>query len=137
MYWTSNRRYKDNIDHAPSFVSKNQVNRESKKCLHVINKLKTEYKKSATKIKNNPAITKLMNMQLSFVNDKSFRDSVLDKINNQKFSASWAISSEYYSMKKSFEDIEDKYIKERLIDIKQMIISLLELLSLEKIRYFQ
>ena len=35
-------------------------------------------------------------------------------------------------MKKSFEDIEDKYIKERLIDIKQMIISLLELIQSRK-----
>ena len=41
--------YKDNIDHAPSFISKSQVNSESKKCLDVINKLKTEYKKSSTK----------------------------------------------------------------------------------------
>ena len=124
--------YKDNIDHAPSFISKSQVNSESKKCLDVINKLKTEYKKSSTKIKNNPAITKLMDMQLSFVDDKSFRENVLNKINNHQFSASWAISSEYHSMKKSFEDIEDKYIKERLIDIKQMIISLLELLQSRK-----
>ena len=124
--------YKDNIDQAPSFVSKNQVSKESKKCLDVINKLKTEYKKSSSKIKNNPAITKLMNMQLSFVDDKSFRENVLKKINNHQFSASWAISSEYYSMKKSFEDIEDKYIKERLIDIKQMIISLLELIQSRK-----
>ena len=124
--------YKDNIDHAPSFVSKNQVKKESKKCLDVINKLKTEYKKSSSKIKNNPAITKLMNMQLSFVDDKSFRENVLNKINNHQFSANWAISSEYYSMKKSFEDIQDKYIKERLIDIKQMIISLLELLQSRK-----
>ena len=63
---------------------------------------------------------------------RNFKESVLNKINNQQFSASWAISSEYYSMKKSFEDIEDKYIKERLIDIKQMIISLLELLQSRK-----
>ena len=124
--------YKDNIDQAPSFVSKNQVSKEAKKCLDVINKLKTEYKKSSSKIKNNPAITKLMNMQLSFVDDKSFRENVLKKINNHQFSASWAISSEYYSMKKSFERIEDKYIKERLIDIKQMIISLLELIQSRK-----
>ena len=44
--------YKDNIDQAPSFVSKNQVSKEAKKCLDVINKLKTEYKKSSSKIKN-------------------------------------------------------------------------------------
>ena len=48
--------YKDNIDHSASFVSKNQVSKESKKCLDVIKKLKTEYKKSSSKIKNNPAI---------------------------------------------------------------------------------
>ena len=71
-------------------------------------------------------------MQLSFIDDKSFRENVLKKINNHQFSASWAISSEYYSMKKSFEDIEDKYIKERLIDIKQMIISLLALIQSSK-----
>ena len=53
-----------------------------------INKLKTEYKKSSAKIKNNPAITKLMNMQLSFVNDKSFRENVLKKINNHQLSSS-------------------------------------------------
>ena len=46
--------YKDNIDQAPSFVSKNQVSKEAKKCLDVINKLKTEYKKSSSKIQNNP-----------------------------------------------------------------------------------
>ena len=74
--------YKDNIDHAPSFVSKNQVSKESKKCLDVIKKLKTEYKKSSSKIKNNPAITKLMNMQLSFVDDRNFKENVLNKINN-------------------------------------------------------
>ena len=44
---------KDNIDHAPSFVNKNQVSKEAKKCLDVINKLKKEYKKSSSKIKNN------------------------------------------------------------------------------------
>tara|TARA_B100000035_G_scaffold278146_1_gene256882 strand:- start:3969 stop:5687 length:1719 start_codon:yes stop_codon:yes gene_type:complete len=124
--------YKDNIDHSPSYITKNQIKKESKRCLDVIDKLKEEYKKSSTKIKNNPAITKLMDMQLSFVDDEGFRESILKKINNELYSANWAISSEFHTIKKSFDDIEDKYIRERLIDIKQMIISLLELLQLGK-----
>ena len=129
--------YRDNIDHNPSFITKNQIKKESKRCLDVIDHLKTEYKKSSTKIKNSPAITKLMDMQLSFLDDKGFKDNILNKIITQGFSASWAISSEYHSIRKSFEDIEDKYIRERLTDIKQMIISLLELLqSGEKINVF-
>jgi phosphotransferase system enzyme I (PtsI) len=36
------------------------------------------------------------------------------------------------NIKKSFDDIKDKYIKERLIDIKQMVISLLDLLQSNK-----
>ena len=78
-----------------------------------------------------------MDMQSSFVDDQGFRDNILNKINNDLYSASWAIASEYHTIKKSFEAIEDKYIRERLIDIKQMIISLLELLqSGEKINVF-
>ena len=129
--------YKDNIDHNPSFITKNQIKKESKRCLDVINQLKKEYKKSSTKIKNSPVITKLMDMQLSFLDDKGFKNNILNKISDQGFSASWAISSEYHTIRKSFEDIEDKYIRERLTDIKQMIISLLELLqSGEKINIF-
>ena len=128
---------KDNIDHNPSFIKKNQIKKESKRCLDVIDQLKTEYKKSSTKIKNSPVITKLMDMQLSFLDDRGFKDNILNKISSQGFSASWAISSEYHTIRKSFEDIEDKYIRERLTDIKQMIISLLELLqSGEKINVF-
>ena len=129
--------YKDNIDHNPSFITKKQIKKESKRCIDVIDQLKTEYKKSTTKIKNSPAITKLMDMQLSLLDDKGFKDNILNKINDQGYSASWAISSEYLTISKSFEDIEDKYIRERLTDIKQMIISLLELLqSGEKINIF-
>ena len=53
------------------------------------------------------------------------------------YTASWSISSEYLAIKKSFDDVKDKYIRERLIDIKQMIMSLIELLqSNEKMNNF-
>ena len=129
--------YKDNIDYTPSFITKTQIKIETKKFLNALDKLKKEYQKSTNKIINNKAIIKLMNMQLSFLEDDTFKNNVLNKISNELYSASWSISSEYNTMKKSFNDIEDKYIKERLIDIKQMIISLLEVLrSGEKLNTF-
>ena len=73
-----------------------------------------------------------MNMQLSFVEDDPFRKVFLNKISANLYTASWSISSNYQNIKKSFTHIEDKYIKERLIDTKQMIISLLELMHSRK-----
>ena len=53
-------------------------------------------------------------------------------IQNNLYTSNWAISIEYKNIKKSFDNIKDKYIKERLIDIKQMVMSLLDLLQSNK-----
>ena len=120
---------KDNIDYAPSFIDKSEAFNEKEKFLNALSRLKKEYKKSSDKIKNNQTITKLMDMQLSFIEDIDFKKNVLNKIKNNLYTASWSISSEYLAIKKSFDDVKDKYIRERLIDIKQMIMSLIELLQ--------
>ena len=128
---------KDNIDYAPSFIDKSEAFNEKEKFLNALSRLKKEYKKSSDKIKNNQTITKLMDMQLSFIEDIDFKKNVLNKIKNNLYTASWSISSEYLDIKKSFDDVKDKYIRERLIDIKQMIMSLIELLqSNEKMNNF-
>ena len=128
---------KDNIDYAPSFIDKSEAFNEKEKFLNALSRLKKEYKKSSDKIKNNQTITKLMDMQLSFIEDIDFKKNVLNKIKNNLYTASWSISSEYLVIKKSFDDVKDKYIRERLIDIKQMIMSLIELLqSNEKMNNF-
>ena len=128
---------KDNIDYAPSFIDKSEAFNEKEKFLNALSRLKKEYKKSSDKIKNNQTITKLMDMQLSFIEDIDFKKNVLNKIKNNLYTASWSISSEYLAIKKSFDDVKDKYIRERLIDIKQMIMSLIELLqSNEKMNNF-
>ena len=128
---------KDNIDYAPSFIDKSEAFYEKEKFLNALSRLKKEYKKSSDKIKNNQTITKLMDMQLSFIEDIDFKKNVLNKIKNNLYTASWSISSEYLAIKKSFDDVKDKYIRERLIDIKQMIMSLIELLqSNEKMNNF-
>ena len=127
---------KDNIDYAPSFIDKSEAFNEKEKFLNALSRLKKEYKKSSDKIKNNQTITKLMDMQLSFIEDIDLK-KCFKKIKNNLYTASWSISSEYLAIKKSFDDVKDKYIRERLIDIKQMIMSLIELLqSNEKMNNF-
>lgn len=120
---------KDNINYSPSYIRKSQVKEEIKKFENALSRLRKEYQKSINKIKNNQAIIKLMDMQLTFVNDNSFKNNILKKIKNECCTVNWSISSEYLEIKKLFASVEDKYIKERLADIKQMIISLLDLLQ--------
>lgn len=120
---------KDNINYSPSYIRKSQVKDEIKKFENALSRLRKEYQKSINKIKNNQAIIKLMDMQLTFVNDNSFKNNILKKIKNECCTVNWSISSEYLEIKKLFASVEDKYIKERLADIKQMIISLLDLLQ--------
>ena len=63
---------KDNIDYAPSFIDKSEALNEKEKFLNALSRLK-KYKKSSDKIKNNQTITKLMDMQLSFIEDIDFK----------------------------------------------------------------
>ena len=123
---------KDDIDYAPSFIKKSQVKTEVEKFIKSLASIKKEYNKSREKIKDNLAVSKLMETQLFFIEDKDFQSHVIDKIKMNFYTANWAIATEYKIIKKSFDDIEDKYIKERLIDIKQMVMSLLDLLQPNK-----
>ena len=123
---------KNNIDYAPSFIKKSQVDKEIERFKKSLSKIKVEYKKSINKVIDNAAITKLIETQLYFIEDKSFQKNIINKIKNDLHTVNWSIATEYQKIEKSFEGIQDKYIKERLIDIKQMVMSLLSLLRENK-----
>ena len=123
---------KDDINYAPSFIKKSQVKIETKRFLRSLASIKEEYKKSREKIKDNIPMAKLMETQLFFIEDQDFQMHIIEMIENNLYTANWAIAIEYKSIKKSFDDIKDKYIKERLIDINQMVMSLLDLLQSNK-----
>ena len=123
---------KDDINYAPSYIKKSQVKSETKRFLKSLVSIKEEYKKSRDKIKNNLPMVKLMETQLFFIEDQDFQTHIIDMIENDLYTANWAIAIEFKNIKKSFDDIKDKYIKERLIDIKQIVLSLLDLLQLNK-----
>ena len=123
---------KDDINYAPSFIKKSQVKTETNRFLRSLASIKEEYKKSREKIKDNLPMAKLIETQLFFIEDQDFQMHIIEMIENNLYTANWAIANEYKSIKKSFDDIKDKYIKERLIDIKQMVMSLLDLLQSNK-----
>ena len=123
---------KNNIDYAPSYIKKSQIPREIEKFKKSLTNIRKGYEKSRDKVKSNATITKLMETQLHFIEDKSFQASITKKIKNNLYTVNWSIATEYQKIEKSFEGIEDKYIKERLIDIKQMVISLLDFLRENK-----
>ena len=123
---------KDDINYAPSYIKKSQAKSETKRFLKSLVSIKEEYKKSRDKIKNNLPMAKLMETQLFFIEDQGFQTHIIDMIENDLYTANWAIAIEFKNIKKSFDDIKDKYIKERLIDIKQIVLSLLDLLQSNK-----
>jgi len=117
---------KDNIDVTPSFIKKSQVDREINKFKNALDDIKNQYKKAKDKVKGNETIIRLMETQLAFIEDKSFKKNVVNKIKKELYTAVWSISSEYRIIKDSFNQIEDKYIKERLVDIQQIVLSILD-----------
>ena len=70
---------KDNINYSPSYIRKSQVKDEIKKFEKALSRLRQEYQKSINKIKNNQTIVKLMDMQLTLINDNSFKNNILKK----------------------------------------------------------
>ena len=123
---------KDNIDYSPTFIKKSQIDKEINKFTSAINAIKADYIKSKDKVRGNHAIIKLIETQLAFIEDGDFKKNIVNRIKKELHTAVWSISSEYQIIKDSFNDIEDKYIKERIIDIKQMIISILDFIRLNK-----
>jgi phosphotransferase system enzyme I (PtsI) len=123
---------KNNIDYAPSYIKESQIPKEIEKFKKSLINIREGYEKSRAKVKDNATITKLIDTQLHFIQDKSFQKSITKKIKNNFYTANWSIATEYQKIENEFKRIEDKYIKERLIDIKQMIISLLNFLRDDK-----
>ena len=121
--------HKDKINYSPSYIKNTNIKKEVSNFKSALDNVLREYNNARDKVKDNRAVYKLMDTQIVFINDESFFKSIVSKITDQLYTAHWAVSSEYISIKESFESIEDKYIKERLIDIKQMIMSILDSLN--------
>ena len=89
-------------------------------------------------IKNNisPSIKKnvglFLDTHILLVKDEAFLSNIKNKILKKCFSAQWAVYSEYLNIEKSFNNIKDSYIKQRIDDINHIVNIILEDLNSKK-----
>ena len=116
------------------YIKKNQVRDELKKLDDAIKSTISNFKKIKDKI--NPSIKNniglLFDTHIMLVNDTGFIGNIKNRIKNNLNSPEWAIYSEYLSIKESFDDIDDTYIKQRIDDVNHVVSMILKSFKIKK-----
>ena len=110
-------------DYQKKLIKKNEVHKEVKKfnksveiTLKEINTIKNKLSPS---LKNNVGI--FLDTHIHLINDKSFLTNIQKKIEEKFYSTDWAIDDEFQSIKSSFSEMKDSYIKQRIDDINHVV----------------
>ena len=110
-------------DYQKKLIKKNEVHKEIKKfnksveiTLKEINTIKNKLSPS---LKNNVGI--FLDTHIHLINDKSFLSNIQKKIEEKFYSTDWAIDDEFQSIKSSFSEMKDSYIKQRIDDINHVV----------------
>ena len=110
-------------DYQKKFINKNEVKRETEKfnksvkvTLKEIYSIKDRLKPS---LRNNVGI--FLDTHIHLINDKSFLNNITKNIEEKYYCADWAINDEFQSIKSSFAEMKDTYIKQRIEDIKHIV----------------
>ena len=110
-------------DYQKKLINKKEVLKETKKfnksveiTLKEINAIKDKLKPS---LKNNVGI--FLDTHIHLINDRSFLNSIRKNIEKKFYCAEWAIHDEFQSIKSSFAEMRDVYIKQRIEDIKHVV----------------
>jgi len=74
-------------------------------------------------------VSQLLETQIQLTKDKIFLNSIIKNIKNKGFTAEWSIYNEFQNLEKSFDKIDDLYIKQRIDDIKHVVHTILDNLS--------
>lgn len=116
------------------YIKKEHVAREIKKLINsvdlTINEIETIKEKIEPSIKNNIGL--FLDTHIMLVKDESFINNIKDRISKKLNSSEWAIHNEYLSIKQSFNDIEDTYIKQRIDDVNHVVKMIIKNLKLKK-----
>lgn len=116
------------------YIKKEHVAREIKKLINsvdlTINEIETIKEKIEPSIKNNIGL--FLDTHIMLVKDESFINNIKDRISEKLNSSEWAIHNEYLSIKQSFNDIEDTYIKQRIDDVNHVVKMIIKNLKLKK-----
>ena len=110
-------------DYQKKFINKKEVKRETEKfnksvgvTLKEIYSIKDKLKPS---LRNNVGI--FLDTHIHLINDKSFLNNITKNIEEKYYCADWAINDEFQSIKSSFAEMKDTYIKQRIEDIKHIV----------------
>lgn len=116
------------------YIKKNQIRDELVKLDDAIKSTISNLKKIKDKInpsvKNNIGL--LFDTHIMLVNDTGFIGNIKNRIKNNLNSPDWAIYSEYLSIKESFDDIDDTYIKQRIDDVSHVVNMILKNFKIKK-----
>ena len=116
------------------YIKKNQIRDELVKLDDAIKSTISNLKKIKDKInpsvKNNIGL--LFDTHIMLVNDTGFIGNIKNRIKNNLNSPDWAIYSEYLSIKESFDDIDDTYIKQRIDDVSHVVNMILKSFKIKK-----
>ena len=127
------------IEHGRTSIEENYI--ENKAINKEIKRIGSAIKKTVldlTKIKNNISssikknIGLLLDTHILLIKDKIFIDNIKKRIKNNLNSSEWALYSEYLEIKKSFDNIEDTYIKQRIEDVNHVVNMILTNLDVKK-----
>ena len=115
------------------YIKKEQTSNQIKKLDVAIRQTVTELKKIKDKI--NPSIKKnvglFLDTHIMLVSDKSFIGNIKNRIRKNLNTAEWGIYNEYLSIKESFDDIDDAYIKQRIDDVNHVVTMIYKHLKLK------
>ncbi|MEC7864352.1 MAG: phosphoenolpyruvate--protein phosphotransferase [Pseudomonadota bacterium] len=116
------------------YIKKNQIHDELIKLDGAIESTISNLKKIKDKInpsvKNNIGL--LFDTHIMLVNDTGFIGNIKNRIKKNLNSPDWAIYSEYLSIKESFDDIDDTYIKQRIDDVSHVVNMILKSFKIKK-----
>ena len=105
------------------YIKKQQTSTEIVKLDSAIQKTVSDLKNIKEKI--NPSIKNNIGLFLEthivLVSDKVFINNIKSRIRKNLNTSEWAIYNEYLSIKESFNEIDDAYIKERIDDVNHVV----------------
>tara|TARA_B100001996_G_scaffold135499_1_gene103166 strand:+ start:3704 stop:5455 length:1752 start_codon:yes stop_codon:yes gene_type:complete len=127
------------LEHGQNIVEKQKI--EKKDINKELNRLEKALKTTLVdlkKIKRNisPSIKKniglFLDTHILLIKDDEFILNVKNKISSKLYSSEWSLYDEYLSIKSSFDDMEDDYIKQRIEDVSHVVKMILKNLHNKK-----
>lgn len=117
-------------------VKKNQIQKERKRFDSATKKTLEQFEFIKQSV--NPSIKKnaamFLDTHIFLIKDKTFINNIRKSIRNKNYSADWSVYSEFLKIQKSFENIEDPYIKQRIEDIRHVVLKILENINNNEIK---